>query len=1038
MRLLSCAAVCLFCAPLQSAEVELNGHRFTLADGFEISHVAGQPLVDRPVSADFDERGRLYVTDSSGSNENLKIQLEKLPHRIMRLEDSNGDGTFDQSTVFADKLMFPEGAMWLNGSLYVAAPPHIWKFTDADDDGVAEHREVWFDGKTVTHCGNDLHGPYAGPDGWIYWCKGAFAEQTYERPDRSALITKASHIFRRRPEGGPIESVMTGGMDNPVELVFTPGGERIFTTTFLVHPNQGLRDGLLHAVYGGVYGKDHRVLDGHPRTGDLMPIMTHMGVAAPCGLARLESAGLGADWQNNVLACSFNMHKVERHVLRPHGATFQTEDSTLVLSDNLDFHPTDVVEDADGSLIIVDTGGWFRLCCPTSQLEKPDVLGGIYRIRRSGAPVVKDPRGQQINWEQLSDAQLTALLDDDRFTVRRQARERLSKRGPAAVRSLHAAITSSTSARQRLHALWTLTAIDGHQARNAVRVALKDEDPTVRHAALHSVSIHRDAKALPQLRTFVSAGDAHLRRAAAEALGRTGSADDAAGLLQSVDTAVIEQDGQSAVTDRVLEHSLIYAAIELNDATTIRNLITSDNEKARRAALIALDQLEEGNHLTPADIAPLLVSDSPLLNDTAWWIVEQHADWGDAVVEAFRRELTQPSLDSVLLNRLSSRLQKFASSEAVRQIMADALSHADTDPAVRLAVLDAMAGSSLKELPAVWKKPLLQQLQHDHATVRSVLNVLSRVAGASSDAAFTEQLQRIAAEPDDEDGTVRLQAIRLLPPAKRNLSSDVFEFLCEQLSLEHTVASRSLAVDILTSTPLTTTQLQELAAHLPETGVMELKPLLAMFAKSKDEQVGTVLVAELLDTPAATSLLPDELTKLLAEFGPSVASAAEPLLAKIEQENRNKVERVDAVLQLLPQADIRRGLKVFHSSAASCIACHRRAYLGGHIGPDLSRIGTARSERDLLESILFPSLTFVRNFEPVSIVTIDGRVHNGVIRDETDEEVTVQLDAQKSVTIPVSEIEERHFGTTSIMPAGLEKQLSPQQLADLVKYLKEG
>ena len=92
----------------------------------------------------------------------------------------------------------------------------------------------------------------------------------------------------------------------------------------------------------------------------------------------------------------------------------------------------------------------------------------------------------------------------------------------------------------------------------------------------------------------------------------------------------------------------------------------------------------------------------------------------------------------------------------------------------------------------------------------------------------------------------------------------------------------------------------------------------------------------------------------------------------------------------------------------------------------------------LLESILFPSLTFVRNYEPISIVTTDGRVHNGVIRDETAHELTLQLDAKKSVQIPQEDIAERHSGTTSIMPAGLEKQLSAQDLADLVKYLKEG
>jgi len=120
-----------------------------------------------------------------------------------------------------------------------------------------------------------------------------FCGADYERPSKPPFVTRASHIFRCRPDGSGIEPVMTGGMDNPVEMAFTPSGERFFICTFIQHPEAGKRDGLLHAVYGGVYGKQHDVLDGHKRTGDLMPVMTHLGPAAACALTRYASHVFG-------------------------------------------------------------------------------------------------------------------------------------------------------------------------------------------------------------------------------------------------------------------------------------------------------------------------------------------------------------------------------------------------------------------------------------------------------------------------------------------------------------------------------------------------------------------------------------------------------------------------------------------------------------------------------------------------------------------------------------------------------------------------
>src|SRR6184192_345849 len=219
-----------------AAQFKFPTQTFTVPDGFEVELVAGPPLLERPVSASFDDHGCLYVTDSSGSNEKPDKQLANPPHRVLRLEDTNGDGRFDKSVVFADKVMFPQGCLWHEGAVYVAGPPSIWRFTDTDGDGVADKREEWFKGGTLTGCANDIHGPYLGPDGWIYWNKGAFAKQTHERPGEQPIITRAAHTFRMRPDGTHLEIVMTGGMDNPVGLAFTPEGERFFTSTFVIQP----------------------------------------------------------------------------------------------------------------------------------------------------------------------------------------------------------------------------------------------------------------------------------------------------------------------------------------------------------------------------------------------------------------------------------------------------------------------------------------------------------------------------------------------------------------------------------------------------------------------------------------------------------------------------------------------------------------------------------------------------------------------------------------------------------------------------------
>jgi putative membrane-bound dehydrogenase-like protein len=1014
--------------PGSAAQFKFGGQTLTVPDGFEVQQVAGPPLVNRPVTADFDEQGRLYVTDSSGSNEKVDKQLQEKPHRMMRLEDRDGDGVFKRGGVFADHLMFPEGCLWFQGALYVAAPPSIWKLRDTDGDGVADQREEWFQGKTLTGCANDLHGPYRGPDGWLYWCKGAFATQTYPRPGKAPFVTRASHIFRTRPDGSGIEPVLTGGMDNPVSVAFTSGGERILTGTFFVHPGGGQRDGLIHAIYGGVYGKEHDVLDGHKRTGDLMPIMTHHGPAASCFVMRYESGVFGEAYRDNLFACLFNLHKVTRHVLVPDGATFQTRDEDFLVSDNPDFHPTDVLEDADGSLLIIDTGGWYKICCPTSQLSKPDVLGAIYRVRRLDAPRVEDPRGLNIRWQDADAEALSRLLSDPRPVVCRRAIDQLARKQLAAIPALKSNLASAVPVQGRRNAVWALTRIEGAPAREAVRLALSDSDESVRQAAAHSVSLWRDAQAVPILVQIIENAAPQLQRVAAEALGRIGDTSAIPALLGAA----------SLPHDRVLEHSLIYALIEIDDPPMVRSFLRKNPvpASAQRAALIALDQMD-GGALQADMITPLLASSDPVLRKTGFWIVGHHPDWASGLAGFFRERLAAPELSADDRALLEQKLGEFARDPSIQDLLAGTLKDSATPPVSRVSALRAMALAGLKEAPSAWTIALEQTLNGREANLVSaaVSAARSLTVPQEQQAQLAAALQRVGRNAD-WPVDVRLQALAAVPGGLNPVEPKTFALLTSSIEGSNPVLTRGAAASILAKASLNQEQLLTLADTVKSVGPMEVPKLLGAFQRSTNEEVGLRLVSSLKASPGLASLRPEILEPQLTNFPSRVRQESESLLALLKVDAGQQQVHLDELSGSLKGGDVRRGQAVFNSQKAACSSCHAMGYLGGNVGPDLTRIGQIRTERDLLESIVYPSASFVRSFEPVVVMTKSGDDYSGVVRKDAAEELVLATGPGAEVRIARSDIVEMRPGTVSVMPAGLDQLLTGQDLADLVAFLK--
>ena len=1005
---------------------------FTVPPGFEVERVAGPPLVDRPIVADFDDEGRLYVADSSGLNDRVEKQLADRPHRIVRLEDTNGDGRFDVSVVFADRMMLPEGTMWFDGSLYVAAPPSIWKLTDTDGDGVADRREEWYKGETLTGCANDLHGPYLGPDGWIYWTKGAFAQQTRERVGKPALVTRAAHILRRRPNDPAIEVVMTGGMDNPVDVAFTPSGERILSATFLEHPQAGRRDALIHAIYGGVYGKPHNVLDGHTRTGDLMPIMCPLGPAVPAGLTRYASQVFGADYRDSFFAAMFNLRKVTRHVLEPDGATFKTRDSDFLVSDNRDFHPTDVIEDADGSLLVVDTGPWYKLCCPTSQLAKPDVLGAIYRVRRKGAPTNADPRGIKLAWNTTSPTGLTKLLDDPRPAVQSRALRQFANVGDAAVPALAAVVGASGSVEARRNAVWALTRIDSARARETVRTALGDRDESVRRAAIYSAGLWRDGVAMPTIVAALQSGQPAVQRVAAEALGRIGNAQAVPQLIAA----------SAAPVDRVLEHSLTYALIEIGDAASTAAGLTATASGSRRASLIALDQID-GGQVKPEGLIPLLTSSDPVLSQTAWWIAGRHPEWGGALASFFETRLAAgtSAVRSVTPLRRSSRcsrvLPPFRRSSRVRL--------REARLAARVIALRAMAASAstaapaatrMKELPAAWADALSRALTAaDDEVTREAVSVARAIPAAKGASDELQHALLQVAHDRARPAEVRVDALSARP-AGSALDPELFDLLRTSLEPARPAELRTAAAAVLQKARLDRNQLLALARSLDAAGPLELARLVPAFENSGDEEVGLAMIAGLDRSKARSTVRGEILRPTLAKYPEPVQRAGENLLASINVDAAKQAAHLNELLKAVQNGDVARGQAVFNGPKAACLSCHAIGYIGGRVGPDLTKVGQVRSERDLLEAVVFPNASFARGFEPVVVRTRTGQLHGGVVRSDTPGEIVLAAVSGPDTRIARTDIAEIEPGSVSLMPPGYGDLLTRQELADLLAFLK--
>lgn len=570
--------------------------RFRVPEGWIVEKVAGPPLVRYPLFAAFDDRGRLFVAEGTGTNlpgEDL-LKLKKQLGKIMILEDTNGDGVFDRATTFADDLVFPTGVLWHDGKVFATSHPNLWCFSEKD--GKAEQREALVSSFRFNGNGCDIHGPFLGPDGRLYWTDGRHGYKVRTR-EGELLEGLASRIWRCRPDGSQIERLCGGGFDNPVELAFTEAGDLLGTM------DQGPGDALLHYVEGAVYPMDHPCVAEFARTGPMLPAVRQFSAALPvalCGMTRLRCDHFGPGYHDTLLTAQFNVHCVQQHTLTSDGATFRSAERDFLTSTDYDTHFTDVLEDADGSVLVVDMGAWFNYGCPTSKIARPEVLGAIYRVRRKDAPKAVDPWGRELRLKTADTGKLVRWLDDARPKVRDAVIEELGRRGKASVPVLAEALVPAAkrSAMARRNAVWALCRVPGPEARAAIRTALGDPDATVRQAAVHAAGLDRDPEAALALAKIVRTDQPRIRLKAAEGLGRIGKPEAVAALFDCL------REG----TDRFLEHAVIYALLRIADRKALTAGLSDPSPRVRQAVLVALDQMKDGG-LAREQLIPLLDTD---------------------------------------------------------------------------------------------------------------------------------------------------------------------------------------------------------------------------------------------------------------------------------------------------------------------------------------------------------------------------------------------------------------------------------------------
>lgn len=984
-------------------------------EGFTIEEAVKPGLVKYPMFAVFDDNGGLFVMESSGHTEGTEEILDAPDFQVLHLTDKNADGVFDHKTIYADKISFPMGGAFVDGSLIVTASPDLVKFTDHDGDGVAEEKEVLLTGWKLHHNAAILSGPFMGPDGFLYM---ADARRSFDIQSKEFVNFKGkgARIWRCLPNGSQLQSFAGGGFDNSIELAFTPSGDVFGTMTYFTDPEGGYRDALMHWVEDGVYPKPNPVIgeDNLVRTGQLMPVMHKMARVSPSGLMRYTGNMWGDHYQGNLFHAEFNTGRIVKTVISPDGASYAAESQHFMTSNIPDFHPTDVLQQPDGDLLVVNTGGWFIAGCPLSRTAKPEIAGGIFRIRKTDKKTISDDLwGNKIPWESLSVPQLVGLLDDSRWKVSEKAGEYLLKQPLIAIPYLSELLDTHADEAIRTKAVFLLFRTQNPRAWSQVIKGLNDKSDQVKIAAARVLGMAEVISAKEELiKLLENQTNLALARQVAVALGQIGDPKATKPLLELV---------EKHSSDRFLGHATIYALIQMENE---EQLLEEIQEGAfSKAALIALDQKQTGS-LNETLLQPYLGASDSTKRGTALWVLRNHPEWENAFTGYLKYYFAQEERN---IDELTIILPTFIDTEAVQTFLAGELMDANNSVDEKFLILKLIEDKPPNEMVSGLKNSLFTLLDsQDERIQKAVIKLAIQIKAVD----FIDKFKSVIAA-NEENHSLKLSLYQGLATLGEPIATEDFHWVARQLLVPGQQPLHGLSLNILRNIALSAADLRWLLDTIfPKAPNGDIPYLIELFEEINDIDLLESLAAELLNRKEIWDNL--STNQLVVVFEGSAAGRV--ILDSLERRHEGRLSQLEEMADGLVKGDVDKGRTIFFGKGA-CGTCHAVAGRGETFGPDLTNIGEIRSRHDILEAMLYPAASFAREYETVSLQT-GSQKYLGIIKKYENGRYELAIGPGSAVQIDEKDIASLDDSNQSLMPAGLLSNLDNQEISDLMLYLQ--